>query len=238
MSTKKEKCCECPEKPDLCRGECMCHHSQSERSGFELDNASMGVSASTHIQTESIEWKEVLKVHAEVIIVMESIGFGLLLDGTTFYKKGYELKPREHTTFSMTQAYEIKNAITTAVAKEKKSETLAFERGAVYGAMRVKKELAEEVEKMGEVGHEPTNDSVENARRENVCNQCSRCAVENTAVLGCVDDDCHCHQTVSIEWDRRVGQNNVQLKHEKLRTMQKREAQNGVLEEQNEAGRS
>lgn len=48
---------------------------------------------------------------------MESIGFGLLLDGQTFYKKGYELKPREHTTFSMTQAYEIKNAITTAVAK-------------------------------------------------------------------------------------------------------------------------
>lgn len=26
-----------------------------------------------------------------------------------------------------------------------------------------------------------------------VCNQCSRCAVENTAVLGCVDDDCPCH---------------------------------------------
>lgn len=60
----------------------------------------------------------------------------------------------------------IQKAITTAVAKEKKSETLAFERGAVYGAMRVKKELAEEVEKMSEVGHEPTNDSVENARRE------------------------------------------------------------------------
>lgn len=52
--------------------------------------------------------------------------------------------------------------------------------------------------------------------------------------------ECICHhpQSESIEWDRRVGQNNVQLKHEKLRTMQKREAQNGVLEEQNEAGRS
>jgi len=34
-----------------------------------------------------------------------------------------------------------------------------------------------------------------------MCNQCSRCAVENTAVLGCADDDCHCHQTESIDLD-------------------------------------
>ena len=83
-----------------------------------------------HLQSESIEWEEVQEVHSEVIKVMESIGFGLLLDGQTFYKKGYELKPREHTTFSMTQAYEIKNAITTAVAKAgKKAYAEGFEDG-------------------------------------------------------------------------------------------------------------
>lgn len=26
-----------------------------------------------------------------------------------------------------------------------------------------------------------------------VCNQCKNCAVENTAVLGCADDNCKCH---------------------------------------------
>jgi hypothetical protein len=25
------------------------------------------------------------------------------------------------------------------------------------------------------------------------CNQCKRCRVENTAVLGCADEDCRCH---------------------------------------------
>ena len=37
MSTKKEKCCGCPEEQDLCRGECMCHHSQSESIEWEKD---------------------------------------------------------------------------------------------------------------------------------------------------------------------------------------------------------
>lgn len=35
MSTKKEKCCGCPEEQDICRGECMCHHSQSESIEWE-----------------------------------------------------------------------------------------------------------------------------------------------------------------------------------------------------------
>ena len=43
MSTKKEKCCGCPEEQDICRGECMCHHSQSESIELEdfLDDEGM-----------------------------------------------------------------------------------------------------------------------------------------------------------------------------------------------------
>jgi hypothetical protein len=26
-----------------------------------------------------------------------------------------------------------------------------------------------------------------------ICNQCNKCGVENTAVLGCADKDCKCH---------------------------------------------
>lgn len=116
MSTKKEKymcnqCSRCAVENTAVLGcaddDCPCH------------------------QSESIEWEEVQEVHSEVIKVMESIGFGLLLDGQTFYKKGYELKPREHTTFSMTQAYEIKNAITTAVAK-RELEIAEGVKGKVY----------------------------------------------------------------------------------------------------------
>lgn len=29
--------------------------------------------------------------------------------------------------------------------------------------------------------------------KKNVCNQCSNCAVEYTAVLDCADNDCKCH---------------------------------------------
>jgi len=30
-----------------------------------------------------------------------------------------------------------------------------------------------------------------------ICNQCKNCAVENTAILGCADDNCKCHTVVS-----------------------------------------
>lgn len=54
-----------------------------------------------------IEIDEIKRIHAPVVQVMERMGYGLLLDGKTFYKIGYELAPRKHTTFTLTQAYEI-----------------------------------------------------------------------------------------------------------------------------------
>lgn len=55
--------------------------------------------------TKDIE--EIKRIHASVIKTMNNMGYGLLLDGKTFYKIGYEIEPRKHPTFTMTQAYEI-----------------------------------------------------------------------------------------------------------------------------------
>lgn len=51
------------------------------------------------------------KIHKPVIETMNTLGYGLLKDGNTFYKKGYELYPRLVVTFSMNQAYEIHKAL-------------------------------------------------------------------------------------------------------------------------------
>lgn len=59
-------------------------------------------------------------------------------------------------------------------------------------------------------------DPMSTKKEKYVCNQCSRCAVENTAVLGCVDDDCPCHSqkvrviisnaiTTAVAKDRELG---------------------------------
>ena len=45
--------------------------------------------------------------HAHVVLLMKEMGYGLMTDNNTFYKLGHELVPREWTTFTMTQAYEI-----------------------------------------------------------------------------------------------------------------------------------
>lgn len=162
MSTKKEKCIEDPrfrcgnsEHKKPCKEETFCQycHKSSCQPNFAYHVCiNRENKVAPHSQSESIEWE---KDNWCVSIVAEAM---------TFARTEPISKDASHITRRLRE--KVSQAITTAVAKEKKSETLAFERGAVYGAMRVKKELAEEVEKMGEVGHEPTNDSVENARRE------------------------------------------------------------------------
>ncbi len=71
-------------------------------------------------QLKKIE--EVKKIHREVINFMDSIGYGLLTDGETFYQKGMELEPREGITFTMRQAYEVTK--TTPSHDEIKREVL------------------------------------------------------------------------------------------------------------------
>lgn len=56
------------------------------------------------------------------IKTMLEMGYGLLTDGKTFYKNGYELDPRGNITYSMTQAYEISQAIDQATSKAREEE--------------------------------------------------------------------------------------------------------------------
>ncbi len=64
--------------------------------------------------------EELKEIHQEVITFMSDRGYGLLTDGDTFYQKGMELEPRNGITFTMTQAYAIKNFLiqTTPVDRE------------------------------------------------------------------------------------------------------------------------
>lgn len=45
------------------------------------------------------------KFHQPVIDTMHAMGFGLMLDGKTFYRYGYEINPHAHVHFSMNAAY-------------------------------------------------------------------------------------------------------------------------------------
>jgi hypothetical protein len=85
-----------------------------------LDYLGMKDSAS-HNEMLKDTVEELRNIHQDVIEVMKSVGWGILNDGETFYKKGYELEPRLHFTFSMKQAYEIAKIVlnerTTAYTK-------------------------------------------------------------------------------------------------------------------------
>lgn len=54
MSTKKEKCCGCPEKQDLCRGECICHHPQSESIEWEKEFDDTFTTVETAFMSDSV----------------------------------------------------------------------------------------------------------------------------------------------------------------------------------------
>ncbi len=61
----------------------------------------------------SEEYQQAKRIHAEQIETMHKMGYGLMLDGFTFYKYGYELQPYEfERTFTMHHAYEIRSLLT------------------------------------------------------------------------------------------------------------------------------
>lgn len=55
----------------------------------------------------SDEYRQSMHTHVNEIETMRKMGYGLLLDGDTFYKIGCELEPYSGITFDMRQAYEI-----------------------------------------------------------------------------------------------------------------------------------
>ena len=68
-----------------------------------------------------------LEIHKPVIETMKKNGFGLLKDGETFYKLGYELDPRGNTTFTMSQAYEIHKALASERTRLLSVESMKME---------------------------------------------------------------------------------------------------------------
>lgn len=58
--------------------------------------------------TTSKELEDAKRIHPKQIELMDKMGYGLMLDGFTFYKYGHELQPYEfERTFTMHHAYEI-----------------------------------------------------------------------------------------------------------------------------------
>jgi hypothetical protein len=56
----------------------------------------------------SEEYEDSIRIHADQIKTMHAMGYGLMLDGFTFYKYGHELEPYQYEmNFTMHQAYEI-----------------------------------------------------------------------------------------------------------------------------------
>lgn len=56
----------------------------------------------------SKEYEQAKRIHADQIETMHKMGYGLMLDGFTFYKYGYELEPWDYEqNFTMHHAYEI-----------------------------------------------------------------------------------------------------------------------------------
>lgn len=59
-------------------------------------------------QHTSKEYEDSLRIHSKQVETMKKMGYGLMLDGFTFYKFGYELVPWNfETNFTMHHAYEI-----------------------------------------------------------------------------------------------------------------------------------
>ncbi len=67
------------------------------------------------------KYEEAIKIHSEVVKTMDSVQYGLLKDGDTFYRYGTE--PKESITFSMRQAYEIHRFITTQQTAHEEERT-------------------------------------------------------------------------------------------------------------------
>jgi len=56
----------------------------------------------------SKQYEDAKRIHGEQVKTMDAMGYGLMLDGFTFYKYGHELEPYDfEQNFQMHQAYEI-----------------------------------------------------------------------------------------------------------------------------------
>lgn len=87
---------------------------------------------------------EAVTIHKKIVVFMKTIDFGLMLDGNTFYKLGYEIKPKDHITFDMNQAYEIYYDFTSEQKKllnelmdNKKMSVNAYMNNDIYEAIPV-----------------------------------------------------------------------------------------------------
>ncbi len=67
----------------------------------------------------SKQYEDSMRIHSEQVEMMKNMGYGLMLDGFTFYKIGHELQPWDfEQNFTMHHAYEIHNYL----AKEKEAD--------------------------------------------------------------------------------------------------------------------
>jgi len=87
----------------------------------------------------SPELEEAKRIHGDTIKQMHEMGYGLMKDGDTFYKLGYELNPRLVETFTMREAYAIcygaKQLVTARVKTIKqKWDALKIRAGASAGS--------------------------------------------------------------------------------------------------------
>lgn len=70
----------------------------------------------------SKQYEDSVRIHADQIKTMHDMGYGLMLDGFTFYKYGHELEPYDfERNFQMHQAYEIHSFINEAIQKARRS---------------------------------------------------------------------------------------------------------------------
>lgn len=99
------------------------------------------------------ELLESKRIHGKTIEAMEAIGWGLLKDGKTFYKMGYELNPRLHFTFDMSQAYEIVQKLQEAY--ERGREDFAAEISPIVKS--IEKNMDNLISSQRRQTHEPTN---------------------------------------------------------------------------------
>lgn len=88
----------------------------------------------------SKQYEDAKRIHANQINTMHEMGYGLMLDGFTFYKYGHELEPYDfETNFNMHQAYEIHKFITQhgiqkRIDDNRKWQKLVLDRQALHSS--------------------------------------------------------------------------------------------------------
>jgi hypothetical protein len=76
-------------------------------------------------EQNTAQYDKSMRPYEPVISAMRAMGYGLMLDGKTFYKLGYELDPYLSNIFNMHQACDV-HAATQAAAQRVRVEELEW----------------------------------------------------------------------------------------------------------------